>query len=114
MILDGTWLPENAELAGRRIPMPPTRFVISGANYVVVSAESRDTGVLIFAADGLEVALDIVGTAGPNAGRTIPAIWRVEDDVLELCYDIGGGERPMNFSTARDGARLLVRYRRET
>lgn len=114
MILDGTWLPDSAELAGQRMPMPPTRFVISGENYVVESAEARDAGVLVFAADGSAVALDLVGTAGPGAGRTIPAIWRVKDDVLELCYDVGGGERPADFSTAGDGARLLVRYRRES
>jgi len=53
-----------------------------------------------------------VGVTGPNAGRTIAAIWRVEGEVLELCYDVGGGTRPTMFASAAGSTRLLVRYRR--
>lgn len=107
------WLPESAELAGQQIPMPATRWRISGANYVVVSAESRDAGLLVFGAEGSAATVDLIGTSGPNAGRTIPAIWRLEGDVLELCYDVGGGPRPTRFSGTAGETWLRVRYRCE-
>lgn len=86
--------------------------MIAGTDYRVENAAGRDAGVLRFAPEGIDVALDLVGMSGPNAGRTIAAIWRVEGDVLELCYDVGGGPRPTMFASVAGSTCLLVRYRR--
>ena len=111
--LNGHWVPAGAELGGEALPMPPVRFIVANESYVVEAETGRDEGVLRFGPGGVAEAVDIVGVGGPNAGRTIEAIFRVVGgDVLELCYDVGGGPRPETFSTAPGEYRLLVRYRR--
>lgn len=111
-MIDGTWLPLSAELSGQPLPMPATRLTVAGQSYVVQAQETRDEGVLRIDTTAAPATIDIVGVNGPNAGRTIPAIFRVADDVLEMCYDVGGGDRPDGFATAPGEYRLLVRYRR--
>ena len=39
-------------------------------------------------------AMDIVGTKGPNQGKTIPAIYEFTDTTLRVCYDLSGKARP--------------------
>ena len=56
--------------------------------------------------------MDIHGQKGPNAGRTIRAIYALEDDQLIVCYQLGTGERPDGFETPKGSQVLLVRYQR--
>jgi uncharacterized protein (TIGR03067 family) len=55
--------------------------------------------------------MDITGTAGPNKGKTIPAIYEVTADTLKVCYALEG-PRPDAFRTGPGDKRLLVSYKR--
>ncbi|HEY0943863.1 MAG TPA: TIGR03067 domain-containing protein [Opitutaceae bacterium] len=113
-MLDGTWIPQGAEFGGQSLPLPPARFVIAGARYVVETGDARDEGVLRIDAAATPAAIDIVGTAGPNAGKTIPAIFRMRGELLQLCYEVSDTpRRPIAFGTAPGSVQLMVRYRRE-
>lgn len=114
-MLDGVWLPLGAEFCGEALPLPDTRLVITGDRYVVEAAETRDEGVLRIDASASPPGIDIVGQAGPNAGKTLLAIFRVRGDRLQLCYDVGEPPcRPTTFATAQGSTRILIRYRRVT
>lgn len=115
-MLTGTWIPQGAEFAGQPVPLRPARLVIAGDRYVVEGADARDEGRLHLAADASPPAVDLVGERGPNAGRTIPAIFRLRGNLLQLCYMVGEGAAPLARPTelqARPGSmQMLVRYRR--
>lgn len=112
-MLNGTWIPQTAEFSGQAIPLPPTRWVISGERYVVEAEAGQDEGVLLVDTETSPHAVDIVGRAGPNAGKTLRAIFRVRGDLLQLCYEVGDKPaRPDAFVTAPGSLALTVRYRR--
>jgi len=56
--------------------------------------------------------MDIRGREGPNAGRTIQAIYELAGEQLTVCYQLGSGERPSEFKSAKGSQVLLVRYLR--
>lgn len=112
-MLNGTWVPQTAEFSGQSIPLPPTRWVIDGERYVVEAEHGRDEGVLVVDAEATPAAVDIVGQRGPNAGRTLRAIYRMRGDLLQVCYEVGDAPaRPTAFLTAPGSMALTVRYRR--
>jgi uncharacterized protein (TIGR03067 family) len=57
--------------------------------------------------------MDIVGTKGPNKGKTILAVYEIKDDTLRVCYDLSGKARPKEFKTKADTQLFLVEYKRE-
>jgi uncharacterized protein (TIGR03067 family) len=57
--------------------------------------------------------LDIVGTDGPNKGKTILAIYEQDGDTLRICYDLSGKGRPTEFKTKEGTQSFLVTYVRE-
>lgn len=110
-MFSGTWLPHSAEFAGNEIPLHGTRLTIEDDRYVVETPDGRDSGTLSVDTNFMPHQIDIIGTVGPNAGRTILAIGRRDADQLTICYDVGGGPRPSEFTAPAASTRLLVVYR---
>ncbi|HTA64642.1 MAG TPA: TIGR03067 domain-containing protein [Xanthomonadaceae bacterium] len=109
--LVGQWTPENAELAGKDFPV---------ANFAGASLQMTET-TYAFAGDRGTYAvvslapparMDIQGVEGPNAGRLIPAIYQINGDDLTVCYQLGPGVRPKDFTSPEGSQILLVHYRR--
>ena len=50
---------------------------------------------------------------GPNAGRTIPCLYKFSGDILSVCYGLSG-TRPDKFKTAQDQQRYLANYQRKS
>lgn len=115
-MLTGTWIPQGAEFAGQSVPMPDARLVIEGDRYVVEAAAGRDSGTLQIDTTVTPHAIDLVGKRGPNAGRTIPALFRIRGNLLQLCYCVGEENvqlpRPTEIHAAVGSMQILVRYRR--
>ena len=57
--------------------------------------------------------MDVIGTDGPNKGKTFLAIYELEGDMLRICYDLAGKTRPTAFATEQGTKLFLVRYRRK-
>lgn len=51
-------------------------------------------------------AIDISGTEGPNASKTILAISELDGDTLRVCYGLRGAPRPTEFKS-HSGHRLF-------
>ena len=109
--LQGRWSPEQAELGGELLPLDTFQgavLTLQGGQYDFVTDQGRYAVLL----DGGHYALDVVGTAGPNQGRTIAAIFQIDGDHLTICYELGPGPRPTAFDAPKGTRHFLVRYRR--
>lgn len=112
--LEGRWQPLSAELDGEQAPaemLQQTELVLTSSTYAVrFGGEISDRGALLIETDGAH-HLTLHGTAGPNAGRAIPCLFKLAADTLTICYGLGG-VRPPNFRTAPGTRLYLVTYRR--
>ncbi len=111
--LEGTWQPLYAELGGEEAPkmaLEKMEIELRAGEYAVRFAGlTADHGTYTVDADG---HLSLHGVAGPNAGKTIPALFKFTDDTLSICYGLGG-TRPVNFRTGQDPELYLVNYQRK-
>lgn len=109
--LPGNWAPESAELGGKIFPVA----AFEGATLRLTADAydfGGDKGTYTLLSTNPPAGMDIHGQVGPNAGRTIKAIYAVSGDQLTVCYQLGPGERPAEFNSAAGPQVLLVRYRR--
>lgn len=108
--LNGTWKPVRQEMAGN--PMPESYFekqelILSDSNYTF-SAESIDKGIATYA-DG---KMDIYGKEGVNTGKHFMAIYKLENDMLTICYNLKGDGYPEGFETKDKGLLFLSEYKK--
>ena len=116
--LEGAWLPVAAYVAGEVLPVTElriARLLIKEAGYQILDHQQHvvDRGeVRLDAASA--AAMDLVGLEGPNAGRTLLAIYELSNDLLSICYDMeGGAERPRSMQPEEDQVLLLITYARD-
>ena len=113
--LEGTWLPESAELAGAKYPdqiLKTMKLVLKDENYKVHVGDQTDEGMWKLDPDKSPRATDIMGTNGPNKGKVFLAIYEREKDSLRVCYDLSGKARPTEFTTKANTKLFLVSYKR--
>lgn len=114
--LQGTWLPASAEMSGQAFPEPvrkTMKLVIDADKYTVTVGEQLDKGTTKVDSTKSPKVMDIVGTDGPNKGKTILAIYELKEDTLRICYDLSGKARPSEFKTEAEKPLFLVTYKRE-
>jgi len=114
--MQGSWRPVAAELGGKQFPdgvLKTMKLVLSDGKYTVTVAEQTDEGTVKLDPAKQPRALDIVGTKGPNQGKTIPAIYELTDVTLRICYDLSGKARPQEFKTKAGTQLFLVEYKRQ-
>jgi uncharacterized protein (TIGR03067 family) len=114
--LEGTWKPMTAELAGKPFPdeiVKSMTLVLTDGKYTVTVGKQTDEGTWKLDLAKKPRALDVMGTAGPNKGKTFLAIYELADKTLRVCYDLSGKARPKEFKTSPDTLLFMVEYRRE-
>jgi uncharacterized protein (TIGR03067 family) len=114
--LQGTWQAATAELAGQKMPdgfANSVQLTIENEKYAVKVGEGEDKGTLKFDTSGKLKAMDIIGTEGPNKGKTFLAIYELNGDSLTICYDLDGKTRPTEFKTKEQTTLFLVNYKRK-
>jgi uncharacterized protein (TIGR03067 family) len=112
---EGTWLPLSAEFAGENYPdeiLKTMKLILKDKNYTVTVGDHLDEGTWTIDPKKSPKAMDIIGTNGPNKGKTILTIYELEKDTLRVCYDLGGKERPTEFKTKANTKLFLVTYKR--
>lgn len=112
--LPGRWQPLYAELDGEQAPaevLAQTEFEFTADTYTVrFGRVASDTGT--YTVESTPHHLSLHGAIGPNAGRTIPCLYKFIEDTLMICYGLSG-TRPKNFRTAPGAQLYLVTYRRK-
>src|SRR5438094_2694193 len=76
--IDGTWLPAEAELAGKPFPeevRKSMKLVIKDGKYTVTVGQAVDKGTVKVMPAEKPKAMDVTGTEGPNTAKTFPAIY---------------------------------------
>lgn len=113
--IQGVWYPVQWTLAGSSTP-PPTigtmKLTLKGDLYEFIEGPTVDSGKTILKSKESPKAMDIVGLKGPNKGKTIPAIYRIEANRLIICYGLDG-KRPAKFESPAKKLVLLVEYGRK-
>lgn len=111
-VLVGTWALTSAQLGGKEFPLAS----INGAALHLSTDAYEflgDRGNYITAPHAKPAQLDIYGVQGPNAGRTILAIYEMHgDDEMTVCYQLGAGPRPAAFASPEGSQLFLVHYKR--
>ena len=110
--LNGCWLVTEAHLGGVRLP----ENALSGLTLHVQSGTfvfGSDHGIITVDRSSRPPALDVIATAGPNAGRFVPAIFEQTGGRLRICFDLAGRDRPTDFTAPIRSNRFLAVYRRE-
>lgn len=95
--LNGTWVPVKQEMAGNTLPKSfyeKQTLTIKDSTYIV-EAESTDRGKIYFSKN----KIDIYSKEGVNKGKHFTAIYKIENNLLYVCYNLGGIGFPENFET---------------
>lgn len=89
-------------------------LVLDGSGYSIVDRTNHivDRGEYLVDEAASPQTMDIVGREGPNAGRTMLAIYALDADRLTVCYDLDGKERPSNMQPHGDQLLLSITYER--
>ncbi|MCU0758909.1 MAG: TIGR03067 domain-containing protein [Steroidobacteraceae bacterium] len=119
MNLEGHWVPVGAWVAGEVVPIAELRVarLVFAAGAWRIEDKTRtpvDRGDYVLDATACPKSLDLIGRDGPNAGRTFRAIVEVDGDLMTLCYDLDGGERPISTEPQEDVLLLTITYARES
>jgi uncharacterized protein (TIGR03067 family) len=114
--LDGQWRPGKGQLSGRDLPRDHLATIvlsIQDGKFRTQGAGFEEAGLLRIAepATADHVALDVVIEEGPNAGKTVPVILRLEQDRMTVCYGLIG-DRPTAFDSTAENEQLLLEYAR--
>lgn len=110
-VLAGQWTPTSAQMGGKDFPL-------AGFNGATLSMTERtyafgdDRGSYVVTYSGTPARMDIHGEQGPNAGKTIPALYRLAGNDLTVSYQLGPGVRPKDFESPAGSQILVVRYQR--
>jgi uncharacterized protein (TIGR03067 family) len=115
--LAGAWAPVSANVSGRELVVAELRvkyLVLDGSDYSIIDRSNQivDRGEYLVNESALPWTIDIVGREGPNAGRSMLAIFELQDDRLTVCYDLNGTERPSNMEPSEDQLLLSITYER--
>jgi uncharacterized protein (TIGR03067 family) len=114
--MNGTWIPSEAELDGEKLPekvIKSIKLVIKEEKYTVNVGEQVDEGTVTLDLESDPTGMEIKGTKGPNEGKTIPAIYELKDDVLKVCYNLEGKDRPKEFKTTAGSKFYMVTYKKD-
>jgi uncharacterized protein (TIGR03067 family) len=115
--LEGAWVPVAANVAGRELVVNDLRvkyLVLDAGGYSIVDRTNQivDSGEYLVDDAVSPQTMDIVGREGPNAGRTMLAIYQLDADRLTVCYDLDGKERPRDMQPREDKLLLSITYTR--
>jgi uncharacterized protein (TIGR03067 family) len=115
--LEGAWVPVAATVAGQDLFVGELRvkyLVLEAGEYSIIDRTNHvvDSGGYLVNDASCPQTMDIVGRDGPNAGRTMLAIYELDGDRLTVCYDLDGTVRPANMQPEDDQLLLSITYAR--
>lgn len=115
--LEGAWVPVAANVSGQLLRVGELRvkyLVLGGRDYSIIDRSNQvvDSGEYLVNQSVRPGTIDIVGREGPNAGRSMLAIFELDDDRLTVCYDLDGQDRPANMQPQENQLLLSITYER--
>jgi len=114
--VQGNWKPVKAELAGQPMTDAVLKSIslkLDNGKYEVFVGGEPDRGTYTLDSATKPKSMTITGAAGPNRGKTFPAIYELKGDTLRICYDLAGAKRPIEFKSLAGTRLYLVTYNRK-
>src|SRR5258708_2120986 len=91
----GQWKIEKAELGGVDSLAALKEFTLeipAEGKYTLRAGEKvLETGTVTVDSAKTPKQMDIKATDGPNKGKTILAVYKIDGDTMTVCYELGGG-----------------------
>jgi uncharacterized protein (TIGR03067 family) len=117
--LEGTWAPIAASVSGKELIVAELRvkyLILDGHDYNIVDRSNQvvDRGEYLVNDSARPWTIDIVGRDGPNAGRSMLAIFELMGDRLTVCYNLESGTRPDDLQAEAGQMMLSITYERAT
>jgi uncharacterized protein (TIGR03067 family) len=116
---DGTWTIVSMEIGGMKTPEELIKkqaavLTLTGDKWTMKMADGfNSAGTCKADLTKKPHELDITTTEGPDKGKTIKAVAEMKGDIMKVCYDVSGTDRPKEFSTKDKPTYLLIEYKRE-
>jgi uncharacterized protein (TIGR03067 family) len=115
--LAGAWVPIAASVSGKELIVAELRvkyFVLDGHDYSIIDRSNQvvDRGEYLVNDRATPWTIDIVGRDGPNAGRSMLAIFELRGDRLTVCYNLDSRNRPARMESHEDQLLLSITYER--
>lgn len=111
----GKWTVRKATISGKDFTAAFKGMELTLAadgGYKLVFNGETDTGTVTVDATKTPRQMDIVGKVGPNAGKTIRTIYKLDGDTMTVCYELGDGPRPTAFESKAGTKVFLAEYTR--
>lgn len=112
--LAGKWQPTMMQMGETKTPSEQLKQItltIDGEKYHTVVNGQSDKGRLKIDTKAKPKTMDIVGTEGPNKGKTFLCIYEIDGDTFKICYALDGKKRPTEFKSTGDKV-LFVTYKK--
>ncbi|HLW65597.1 MAG TPA: TIGR03067 domain-containing protein [Gemmataceae bacterium] len=115
--LQGTWKVEKVETAGQVLPanaLGELRMVFEGNNLTMMMDKTAREKSRFTLMEGEPPGIDIEQPRGAGM-ETVKGIYRLEEDMLTICTNEGGGGqgmRPKNFETKGNDRVVLIVLKR--
>jgi uncharacterized protein (TIGR03067 family) len=120
-VILGVWQPVTAEIGGQPVPdtiLKSITLTLDNGKYEVMAGNLPDKGTYTLDTSSKPKSMSITSTEGVNSGKTFPAIYELHrdpsnGDTLEICYDLSGAQRPLEFKAIAGTQLYLVTYGRK-
>jgi uncharacterized protein (TIGR03067 family) len=113
--LDGSWELTKGVMAGNDLPeelLKSIKLTIKGNEYEVTVGDQRIKGTSTSDDSTTPKRMKLKDKDGPNADKTIYAIYELNKDEMKVCYAMEGTEYPKEFKSPADSKLLLAVYKR--
>jgi uncharacterized protein (TIGR03067 family) len=115
--MQGTWVILSVEMNGQKMGRKelqdaPGELTLNGNHYLLKFGEIVNAGTFKLDSEKLPRTVNVIPGDGPNRGRLFPGIYTIEGDFMKTCFNVGGGDRPTEFTTKDQPGWVVVEQKR--
>lgn len=111
----GTWEITEMEVRGEKSAIANASFSVKGKKYEQWEGDNLvEAGTQDLDPSKDPKHMDVTVTEGETKGKKQLAIYKIEDDVITMCFaDHGSKERPTKFSTSEGGGFIMIKMKKK-
>jgi uncharacterized protein (TIGR03067 family) len=114
--LSGSWTLTSGVMSGEKMTEEvrlSVHLMLRNGKYIAKVGEDTDQGTFTVDNSKTPAQITMVGTKGPNQGKTILAIFELDNGTLKICYDLSGKAFPEKFESKPDTKLFLATYAKQ-
>jgi uncharacterized protein (TIGR03067 family) len=114
--LNGAWALTSGVSKGETMAEDSVKaihLVLVNGKYTAKVGDVTDKGTYTIDTGTTPNKLTLEGTAGPNKGKKMLAIYELDKGTLKVCYDTSGKAFPAKFESKSDSSSFLATYERQ-